>query len=373
MLKYMYNSMKIKYLILSLIGLSGYSIAAPHDLFLQADDFKAQDAALKVTIAIDAVNDTIDVFDMRQSEGVSGDRGDYIGGNLAAEYQLNPHWSLEGRYHYRDIDLAPDTNTIHTALLGIRYQPEFSFLDKNDALAFRASVWGNKSDELTKSTPTRVNQNTFDRVSVEQPQDLQVQFDAMFSRKIDHMNQINAFASLGYSKVEMERLNLTTRYRDCLTNIQINSNNQYVGQLLERCNIDGLMVNDLEIVGDAKDYGLEVDKDLNYDSYFASLGGSWNWRYQKFESQVAYQYQRLWRKDIDDRVAQFGNGAIKDNHNLGLKLSYDLTPRMSAFVQGEIYQHNFVGHIPFLYNGVTASRLDRRYGLASLGLKLHSF
>ena len=208
---------------------------------------------------------------------------------------------------------------------------------------------------------------------MEKPQDLQLQFDALFSRKIDHMNQVNAFASLGYSKVEVERLKLRTRYKGCLADIQVGSNNQYVGQLAERCNIDGLIVNQTEILGDANDYGLDVDKDLNYDSYFASLGGSWNWRYQQFESQIAYQYQRLWRKDIDDRVAQFGNSAIKDNHSLGLKLSYDVTPRMTAFVQGELYQHNFIGQIPFLYNGTTASRLDRRYGLASLGLRLHHF
>jgi hypothetical protein len=187
------------------------------------------------------------------------------------------------------------------------------------------------------------------------------------------MNQVNAFASLGYSKVEVERLNLRTRYQGCLADIQIASNNQYTGQLAEPCQVGGSVIHQLEILGDASEYGLDVDKDLNYDSYFASLGGSWNWRYQKFESQLAYQYQRLWRKDIDDRVAQFGNRAIKDNHNLGLKLSYDLTPRMTAFVQGELYQHNFIGQIPFLYNGTTASRLDRRYGLASIGLRLHNF
>lgn len=370
----MYNDMKLKYLIIALAsGLSSYSLAAPNDLFLQADDFKAQDSALKVTVAIDAVNDSIDIFDMRQSEGVRGDRGDYIGGHIAAEYQLNPHWSIEGSYYYRDIDLAPDTNTIHTGLLGIRYQPELPFLAKNDALALRASVWGNRSDELSKSTPTQVNGHSFDKVSVDQPQDLQLQFDALFSRKIDHMNQINAFASLGYSKVEVDQLKLRTRYQGCLADISVDSNNQYSGQLAEPCKIGGSTVHQLEITGDAQDYGLDVDKDLNYDSYFASLGGSWNWRYQQFESQVAYQYQRLWRKDIDDRVAQFGHSAIKDNHVLGLKLSYDFTPKMSAFVQGELYQHNFVGHIPFLYNGTTASRLERRYGLASLGLRLYSF
>ena len=366
--------MKLKYLAIALsVSLSGYAWAAPNDLFLQADDFKAQDSALKVTFAIDAVNETIDVFDMRQSEGVSGDRGDYIGGHIAGEYQIDPNWSIEGQYYYREIDLAPDTNTIHSGLIGLRYQPDFAFLGKNDALAFRASIWGNQSPELNKSSPTRVNNQSFENIVVEKPQDLQLQLDALFSRKIDHMNQVNAFASLGYSKVEVDRLKLQTRYQGCLANMSIGSNNQYIGQLAEPCKIGGSTIYQLEIEGDASEYGVDVDKDLNYDSYFASLGASWNWRYQNFESQIAYQYQYVWRNDVDDRVSQFGNSAIKDNHNLGLKLSYDLTPRMTAFVQGELYQHNFIGQIPFLYNGTTASRLDRRYGVASLGLRLHHF
>jgi len=101
--------------------------------------------------------------------------------------------------------------------------------------------------------------------------------------------------------------------------------------------------------------------------------GSWNWRYRQFESQLAYQYQRLWRNDIDDRVSNFGNSPIKDNHTLGAKFSYDFSPHVTGFIEGQVFQRNFVGDIPFLYNGVTASRLDKRYGLASVGITLHSF
>lgn len=55
------------------------------------------------------------------------------------------------------------------------------------------------------------------------------------------------------------------------------------------------------------------------------------------------------------------------------KLNYDFTPRVRGFIKGEIYQHNLVGYVPFLYNGVTASRLDKKYGLASLGVTFHGF
>ncbi|MND57125.1 hypothetical protein D3C80_482470 [compost metagenome] len=187
------------------------------------------------------------------------------------------------------------------------------------------------------------------------------------------MNQINLFAGVGYSQVKVDSLDLQAKYKGCLMDININSSNQYSGKLNKPCSIDNLLVNQLNISGNASDYGIEIQNDLNYNAYFTSLGGSWNWRYRQFESQIAYQYQHLWRDNIDDRVRNFGNTPVNNNHSLGLKLSYDVTPKISTFMKGEFYQHNFIGNIPFLYNGVTASRLDRRYGLATLGLTFQGF
>lgn len=349
-------------------------IAAPNDPFLTAKDFNAKhNAALQMTFAIDAVNDTIDFLDMRQSEGITDkSAGDYQGFHLGANYQINPQWSVEGTYWHREIDYSQDTNKIDSGLIAARYTPALN-LNKNDALTFRASLWGNTANTLTKSTPTKVNQRTFQNVKVEDPQDLQLQLDGIFSRKLDPMNQLNAFVSVGYSKVEVSQLQVQAMQQGCLMNVNINSNNQYTGNLAKPCQNGGITVNDLAISGNANEFGLEIDKDLNYDSYFTNLGASWNWRYQQFESQVAYHYQRLWRKNIDDRVNQFGNSAIKDNHTLGMKFSYDFSPTITGFVQGEIYQNNFVGYIPFVYNGVTASRLEKRYGLASIGLQARMF
>ncbi|MCX0339718.1 MULTISPECIES: hypothetical protein [Acinetobacter] len=346
--------------------------AAPNDLFLQARELKDTSSPLKVTLGADAVNDTIDIFDIRESEGGSGDQGDYRGAHIQADYQLNPQWGLEGRYQYREIDYDPDTNKIHTALLGVHYTPELN-LSSKDAVMFRASIWTNQSDDLNKTSATRFYGQSFEKIKVNKPQDWQFQLDSVFSRKLDPMNQINAFASLGYSQVEVDSLNFRSRYRGCLVDVAVQSDNQYRGNLAQPCVIDGLLVNQLEISGNAEEYGIDVDKDLNYDSIYASIGGSWNWRYRQFESQLGYQYQRLWRQDIDNRAKDFGNTAIKDNHTLGLKLSYDITPKVKTFVQAELYQHNFVGQIPFLYNGITASRLDRRYGLATLGVTFHGF
>lgn len=348
--------------------------AAPNDPFLSAKDFNAKyTSPLQMTLAVDAVNDSIDFLNMRQSEGITDkSAGDYQGFHLSAKYDLNPQWSIEGTYWHREIDYAQDTNKIQTGLLAARFTPDLN-LNKNDAVSFRASFWGNTADSLTKSTPTKVNQRTLQKVNVEDPKDIQFQFGGIFSRKLDPMNQLNAFASIGYSKVEVNDLHIQASQQGCLMNININSQNQYSGSLAQPCNNGGITITKLDIKGNANEFGLDIQQDLNYESYFAGLGSSWNWRYKKFESQIAYQYQYLWRDKIDDRISNFGNTAIKDNHTLGAKFSYDFTPRVTGFMQGEIYQSNFVGQIPFLYNGVTASRLDKRYGLATLGINFHLF
>lgn len=178
--------------------------------------------------------------------------------------------------------------------------------------------------------------------------------------------QLNSFSLKG-------DIDIQATLAGCLMDISVNGNNQYSGHLAAPCSNENITVNDLYKEGNANEFDFDIEKDLSYDAYYANLGGSWNWRYRQFESQLAYQYQRLWRNDIDDRVSNFGNSPIKDNHTLGAKISYDFSPHVTGFIEGQVFQRNFVGDIPFLYNGVTASRLDKRYGLASVGITLHSF
>ena len=345
--------------------------AAPEDLFLQAK-FLSQASPTSISIAVDAVNETIDVFNLRGKEGLSSATGDYVGGHISGLYQISPQWAAEGAYWYREIDHGQETYSIHSPLVGIRYFPDLNYTD-DQALFFRLSFWGNQANEIHKSTQTVINQRKFEQVTVEKPRDWQLQLDSVFSYQLDHINMLNAFASIGYSKVEVDQLKIQTTAQGCMMDISIQPDNQFTGQLNRPCRTGNLLLTEMNISGDAKEFGLDIQKDLNYDAYFASLGGSWNWKYQNFESQIAYQYQYLWRNHIDDRIADFSNQSIRSNQSLGLKLNYAFTPQLSAFLQGELYQHNFIGQIPFLYNGVTASYLDKRYGIASIGLNFHGF
>ena len=372
-MKYNYTVLTIGFLI------SSSSWAAPGDLFLQSGYFK--DPGSSVSIAVDAVNDTIDFLNIRESENVSNDKGDYIGAHFDVQYQLAPEWVIEGNYWYRQIDYSDDKQKLSSPLIALRYTPDFNF-NKDNSLTFRLSTWGNFADELKHTNS--IGLKTVDvlgksktlkasDIQVKNPKDWQLQLDGIFTHKIDHMNLVNVFASFGYSKVSVDQINFRASLNGCSMDMQVQSNNKYTGQLSEKCNIGIGSINNFTVSGDAKEFGLDMNKDLNYHATFASFGGSWNWRYRQFESQLAYQYQRLWRSGVDDNITQYGYSAIKDNHSLGLKLNYDFTPKLRAFIQGEIYKHNLIGTVPFLYNGVTASRLDKKYGLASIGLTYHGF
>lgn len=345
--------------------------ASTEDLFLQAKTFKNQ-SPNSISLGVDLVNDTVDVFDIRESEGVQNNTGDYKGTHITATYQFHPQWKIEGSYWFREIDYSGEANSIHSPMLAIQFLPNIQ-LDTKDAVAFRMSIWGNQANSVTKASPTFVNNHNFKNITVIQPQDLQLQFDGIFSHQIDSMNLVNAIISGGYSRVKVKNIKLQTKKNACLMDISVQSNNIFTGQLSEPCILENFIIDEMTTSGNAKEFGFEIDKDLKYDALFTNLGASWNFRYQKFESQLAYQYQRLWRKNIDDRVSNFGNQPIKDNHTFGAKLSYDFHPKVSVFLQGEMFKNNFIGHIPFLYNGITASRLDKKYGLASLGVTVHGF
>lgn len=198
--------------------LSTYAFAAPDDLFLQAQPLTTSQDRFSALVSVDAINDHLDIFEIRDEGSQANGAGDYLGGNIALHYQLNPKASLEGSYWHRRADYAQDTNKIHSWLVGTRYLPEWR-LAPSDQLALRASIWGNYADQLSKSTPTALFGQSVPKVEVNELNDLQFQLDAIYSHKLDAMNQLNGFASFGYSKVEVENLTTQLNFMGCPTNL----------------------------------------------------------------------------------------------------------------------------------------------------------
>ena len=357
---------------------SAFSISAfatTDHVFTQAQSLSKNESKLNLDLGVDLVNDTVDLFDIRDSEGVKGDAGDYKGYHLKASYQVSPLVRLEGAYRQREIEYSNDSNEIQTPYIALAFSPSRLQTDKS-AFDIKFSAWANISDRVQKSGTTKIGglDASLKNIQVEDIQDTQLQLEGIFSHRIDFMNQINLFGGIGYSKVDVEQVKFEASHKSldmngCSANVTVTSDNRYTAISTPACNSSFTIIKE----GNANEFGVDIQKDLNYDGYYGVLGGSWNWRYKQFESQLAYQYQRLWRKDIDDRINQFGTSPIKDNHTFGAKFSYDFSPNMSVYLQGQLFQHNLIGYVPFLYNGITASRLDKRYGLASFGIQFKAF
>lgn len=352
---------------------AGVAHAASEDEFMVAEPIAGDLHRLKIEASYDFVNRFVDVFDVRAKQGAAYDNaGDYRGGHVSAGFNFTQQWSAFGTYWRRNIDYGPDTNGIDSWQVGVQYTPEIDPQARH-RLMFRLSAWGDRAGSLAKSTPTQVRGTTFNGLRVDDPNDVQGQADIAYSYRLGNYNTLTGFVSGGISRVSVGDITTRLNRGGCNFNVRIGSNNIANGSLASPCVVGGATINSASLSLDASQFGLDVGKDVNYTAGFINVGASWRWRYQGFGAQVGYQFQYLMRGDLDDRMSRFGVSPIRSNHTFGVELSYNVYKGVDVFIRGQAFLNNFVGTVPFLYNAATASRLDRTYGYASIGVRLLAF
>ncbi|TDF66505.1 hypothetical protein [Cupriavidus sp. L7L] len=355
------------------LAASDLAQAASEDVFLRAEPTTGEFTGFRAEASYDAVNDTLDIFNLRTRQGPAPDNaGDYRGGRFMLGYKFSHTWSGAATYWRRNIDYGQDTNSIDSWQLALHYDP-LAEPGARDRLIFRLSLWGDRSGAVSKTSPTQVRGTTFNQLRVDDPNDIQVQADMIFSGQATERSTLTGFIGGGFSRVSVGDVHAQVRRGNCNFNININSDNIASGSLAAPCRIGGSVLQEASFSANASQFGLDVNKDLNYTAAFATIGASWRWKYERFSTQLGYQFQYLFRNNIDDRLSNFGVSPIKSNHTLGLELSYNVVKNVELFVRGQAFRYNFVGTIPFLYNAATAGRLDRYYGYASFGVRFSGF
>jgi hypothetical protein len=348
--------------------------AAPDDEFLRAEPTTGyNDSNLSGDISYDLVNSTTDIFNLRNRQGaVSANAGDYQGGHATLNYKFSSAFSGSASYWRRNIDYGQDTNTINSWSLGLNYDP-FAWENATDRAVFRFSVWGDTASSLNKTSPTNVNGTTFSQLSVKNPQDIQAQIDAIFSTQLNPTNQLTFFVSGGLSKVSVDDIDAKLLRGKCNFNVNINSSNIANGVLSAPCISGTSQLQSATFSANASQFGVDINKDLNYNAQFLGFGGSWRWTHEKFTSDLGYQFQYINRSGVDSQISASGGSALKTNQTIGLDLSYKITDHIALFLRNQAFQYNFVGIIPLLYNSETATKLDKYYGYSSLGLRFTGF
>lgn len=352
--------------------LSSQVSAAMEDEFLQAEPITGNPSGLRVESSYDAFNKTLDVFNLRDHKDTVDRTGDYSGGRLAIGYKFSPTWSVEATYWRRNLKFEKDTDNINSWQLAVHYgilvAPEG---ERN--LTLKLSAWGDYSSGLASSTTTRINGTKFSNVSIAHPNDVQAQADLIYSGRLWERNLLSAFITGGFSWVTAGDFHGTYQQGNCSFNVQAGSNNMATATLMNPCRIGRATVSNLQLSANASQYGVDVSRDFHYTAPFLAIGGSWRWEYNHFGVMAGYHFQYLFRNGIDDRLSNYGMPQVRFNQTVGLELSYAPVKHFEIFLRVQGFQNSFVGYVPLLYNAATASRLDKYYGLASVGVRVFGF
>lgn len=122
----------------------------------------------------------------------------------------------------------------------------------------------------------------------------------------------------------------------------------------------------------AADLGVDASSSFNDSGAFVGAGGSWHWGHGAWSLTAGYHVQYFFR-ELDNRYMAYGSARTQLNQTVLLQASYAINRHIDLFVRGQGAQNSLMGYVPLLYNPVTASRLDRTYGLFSIGLRISGF
>lgn len=335
--------------------------AAPNDAFTTIPDFEP-DQNLTLSGSID--------YFKAKSKAKNDNQRDYQGVTLGAQYIINPEWYTDLNYWNRTIKYGQNNNDVHSWKIGLGYAPDFQ-IGQDSSIAFAISAWGNSSSHFDKSSASKYKEYRLTDFSMKNPQDWQLQMDGIFSQKLNEQNTFTIFANAAYSNVSVDSLKSTLVNKNCYFDIHVDPNNYLTGTLNKPCTIGNTIANEMTLSADAKVYGIDIKKDLNYNAVILGTGFNWQWNYQNFNTLFGYNFQYYLRDTSDQAFA--GQQEVKSNHIVGLELNYALNDQTTLFLQNQYFKSSFVGAIPSLYNPITSSALDKGYDYISLGARFNIF
>ncbi|MDQ0138666.1 hypothetical protein [Cupriavidus necator] len=293
----------------------------------------------------------------------------YQGGHLRGGYKLSPAWSLEAGYWRRHVSYADDSAGIDSWLASTSYGL-IATPDAGRKLTLRLSAWGNYTASLRKSGA--IPGNKLADFTIAHPNDTQVQADLVYTGQPWPNHSLSGFISGGYSWVRAGDIQGTLKQNSCLYNVRVSADNMAIGTLAAPCRVGRATIASGGFRLNAADFGVDAGNSFNDSGAFVGAGGSWRWRYGAWSFTTGYHMQYFFR-ELDDRYMAYGAAKTQFNQTVLLQAAYTINRRVDLFVRGQGSQNSLMGYVPMLYNPVTASRLDRRYGLFSIGLRISGF
>ncbi|MEY4754376.1 MAG: hypothetical protein RJA44_2051 [Pseudomonadota bacterium] len=356
-----------------LCGLGGVAAvqAAPLDALLDAEGplspaLLADGAPhLQLELAGDLANSTVDVLHLRSSDpAYAGTKiGNYHGSHLRAALGWQ-RLTLQGSLWQRRLQDRSDLYRLDTWQLATQWRLTAAPQADDGALALRASVWGNRADQLVRNTSTRLTNSSIDTqvrdVLLQAPRDRQTQLDLIGSQR--HGAHLwSGFAGLGRSRITNQGVSGHSSIGSCPYLLDFGPTD-LVATPTGSC-AGGVII---EVPNALLPYAALPE--TNYSASYLHAGASYGWQSGDWGLRLGYEFQR-WQRPIDDLIRQRGGVAYTDNHILIGEGRHALGAGLSLLLRGQLMRNQFVGELPLAYNSISASRFGKKYGLVSFGLQ----
>ena len=114
-----------------------------------------------------------------------------------------------------------------------------------------------------------------------------------------------------------------------------------------------------ELVKKAKTQGKELLKILDRDEKMVFIGYSYSKSIKKYIIEFNYQYDRFFRDS--------GLDYINYNHIMQLHIARIINKNLFVYIGGKAMYRQFNGEIPYLYNKYSQTTYDHKYGYAKIG------
>ncbi len=358
--------MNITISVLFFLSVFSVAMAAPLDnLFLLDPEKKAGSTGL--SIAVDRVNDTLDVLGIRaQDEEFSGTTvGDYQGYSGYVDVTLWQGISLNTAMWKRKIDLGSETKNITTWKLGGQWKI-FSQKHFIPSLGLRYQYWKNNAGDMNNKSSRTLLNITVDEINITNVNDVQHQIDLVASWVLRPRLLVNFFWGMGFSEVNYDQF--LVKYKGCRYSLASPSTDTVVlkiaQEITNECQISRVKRRDSKIRLPGPGLG------VSYYSTYQQLGSAFSWGMGRW--MLKGGMRAIWLdRDVDDFIGSQGSETYEMNYIGLLTLGFGVTKHIAIFARGQYYHQNWGGEIPLTYNVFSSRQFAKSYGLLSAGLSVN--
>jgi len=347
-----------------------YKVSHMHTLTLKQGEVDFHASLLKI-------DDKIDIFNIKEQELGSSSRydavGDLLGFNIGARYGITDSLMVSYSRTCQQIDYSSNKIYNHRDDLFLRYnlfQSPHSFF--NSGISVDVGFEQNRLDDFYLNDLTTIN-NLIKKILPnkqaeiihsdgittvgDDPFPLQEGYYALFDGTTTQLKEKKPYIALvdTYDRSLYFRVLSGFYGSSYMTDF-------YAGY--KRTKINNLVTTTDELIGLAKDAGLNLVKNLDRYEDTLFLGFNHSLAYAKYLFEFNYEFEKFFRDE--------GLDYIDYNHIINASISYLLTDKLSINIGGKFMYRQLNGQIPYLYNQYTQTSYDHKYGYAKLGV-VYSF